>query len=73
MQVDLMDWPLILNDNDLEQWLIGDQSDAEALIRTNTEVEFVYHTVRRLTGAGALGNVPEVLEEYRYGEMEELF
>lgn len=65
--------PLILNEKDLEQWLTGDQSDAKALIRPNTDVAFAYHTVQRLTGTGALGNVPEVLEEYRYGELEELF
>lgn len=63
--------PLILNETDLEQWLLGDQSDAEALIRPNSEVEFAYHTVARLTGAGALGNVPEVLDKVRYAELED--
>lgn len=63
--------PLILNENDLEQWLSGDQSDVEALIRPNMEVEFAFHTVGRLTGAGALGNVPEALEKVRYAELED--
>ncbi|MCR9173857.1 MAG: SOS response-associated peptidase [bacterium] len=62
--------PLILNESNVRTWMEGDENEVEKLMRPSN-VEITAHTVRRLKGRNALGNVPEVQQEYRYPEMDD--
>ena len=62
--------PLILAENEIQNWLEGNAEEIQALIRPSN-VEIKAHTVRRLKGKNALGNVREVQEEYYYPELDD--
>ncbi len=62
--------PLILDEQEVPKWLEGDTEDIQSLIRPS-EVEIKAHTVRRLKGKNAIGNVPKAQEEYHYPELDE--
>jgi len=62
--------PLILNENNVQTWLGGNSNEIEAIIKPS-EVVITAHTVRRLKGKNALGNVPEAQAEYLYADMED--
>ena len=71
--------PVILADEDIDTWLAPinspeDKAKVNALIRPWTGEELTAHTVRRLRGKEAIGNVPEATQEYHYPELAaELF
>lgn len=62
--------PLILPPEQVHSWLHGDLSTIESLIRPS-EIEMDAHTVRRTKGRNAVGNVPDVQEEFHYPELNE--
>lgn len=63
--------PLILNDEDVETWLNGNEEDVKKLIRPNNRIELKSHTVRKLSGKSYIGDVEEIMEEYSYPELNE--
>lgn len=71
--------PVLLADDDIDTWLkpiTNDQDKAEvmALIKPWQGEELTAHTVKRLRGKEASGNVPEASEEFLYPELsDELF
>ncbi|MDB3907874.1 SOS response-associated peptidase, partial [Crocinitomicaceae bacterium] len=62
--------PLILDERNVQTWLDGKSHEIESLMKPS-EVEIKAHTVKRLKGRNALGNIVEVQEEYHYSEMED--
>lgn len=63
--------PLIINEGDTQQWLTGDQKEADVLIRANHQLELEAHTVQKLKGKSYLGNCPEVLNKHSYSELND--
>jgi len=61
--------PLILDEEDVEQWLFGSNTEATPLIGPNKKLPLNAYTVERLRGNAYLGNVPEVSEEVNYPEL----
>lgn len=61
----------LLEDEDTEQWLHGNQNEAKELIRPNEKQKLKAHTVKRIRGKNAVGNSKEVLEEKHYPELDE--
>ena len=66
--------PVILEENDIETWLSPirseeDLSNIKALIKPWVGEELIAHTVRRLRGKEAVGNVPEATKEHHYPEL----
>lgn len=69
--------PLILTSQQEETWLNDDTSDEfmneiKALIASNNEIKLKAHTVRKLSGAGSVGNQPDALLEFSYDELPEV-
>ena len=67
--------PVILPDGMEDEWLrpINTDSDKEAiidLIQPYTVDDLLAHSVRRLRGKEAVGNVPEASEKFEYPELE---
>jgi len=64
--------PLILNEQDEEKWLEStpDENIIKSLIQPYTETELTYHSVQKLRGKNAVGNIPEASEEFIYEELE---
>lgn len=67
--------PLILSKENEEAWLNSinensDQNFVNNLARPFLDAEMESYTVRRLTGAAALGNVPACIEPFRYAELD---
>ena len=58
--------PLILQEDQLDIWLTGDEKEAKALVSAQTELNLKHHTVRKLKGKQALGNLPAVMAPYEY-------
>ena len=71
--------PVILDEKDIDTWLMPVKSDEDkakvsALLKPWEGEELTAHTVRRLRGREALGNVPQATEEFHYPELApELF
>ena len=68
--------PVILADEDIETWLRPMKQDKDkqavmALIKPWEGDDLIAHTVRRLRGKEALGNVPQCAQEYHYPELAE--
>jgi putative SOS response-associated peptidase YedK len=68
--------PLILPEGMEEKWLVQveDELDEKALLdllQPYPEQELKAHTVRRLRGKDAMGNVPQITEEVQYPELQE--
>ncbi len=68
--------PLLLLPDEAESWLQNiddplDQKEIESLMQPYPEALLKAHTVQKLRGKNYLGNVPEVIEEVRYLELEE--
>lgn len=66
--------PAILTKETQDAWLAPCHSDADKsslleLTKPLPTEHFTYHTVRRLKGKNAPGNVPEAEEEFRYEEL----
>lgn len=61
--------PLLLEDNEAQQWLYGNENEIKSLIRPNTSIELVAHTVQKLSGQFYKGNSPSVQEEKYYPEL----
>lgn len=69
--------PLILSEEEIEQWLAPVKTDTDIsrlkkLIKPYRDEELVAHTVRRLRGKNALGNIPESAERFSYEELSAL-
>ena len=62
--------PLILENEEVNTWLEGEIASIEKLIRPSN-IELTAHTVQRLKGRKAVGNVPEVQHEFHYVEMDD--
>lgn len=62
--------PLILNDDDCEQWMQGSVEDVKELIRPNIDIELKAKTVQRLRGKSYLGNTEEATREVHYPELD---
>ena len=71
--------PVILEEKDIETWLKPINTEADkaaimALIKPWEGEDLQAHTVRRLRGKEAIGNVPEATQEFHYPELAaELF
>ena len=66
--------PVILTDDKAEQWLkpiksLADKTIIEELIATSSEDELKAHSVNKLRGKNALGNVPEAIKKFEYEEL----
>jgi putative SOS response-associated peptidase YedK len=67
--------PLILDGSATKEWLDTNKG-AEALnslLAPEPHPEIEYHTVHKLRGKEAIGNVPEAVEPYVYDELNTLF
>lgn len=62
--------PLLLQEADINTWFEGEIDAISSLIHPSN-IDLKAHTVRRLKGKNALGNVPEVLQEHYYPELED--
>lgn len=62
---------MILNREDIETWLKGDESQVMRLVKPNKKIELVAYTTKPILGKNSLGNVPEILDEYVYPELDE--
>lgn len=62
--------PLILNETNIDAWLQGELIEIESIMQPS-KIALKAHTVRKLKGKNALGNVPEVQEEHYYADMED--
>lgn len=67
--------PVILKEDDVDKWLAPDsqtvrQADLADLIKPFTDDDLLAHTVRRLRGKEAVGNIPEASEKFSYPELE---
>lgn len=63
--------PLLLEPENIEQWLNGSVDEAKSLIKTN-ETALKAHTVNKLMGKESKGNTPEALESHDYPELQSL-
>lgn len=64
--------PLILNEELEDEWLRRDTiQELNKLMVPFDDEKLEAHTVRRLTGKEALGNVPEASEKYDYAELNQ--
>lgn len=62
---------LLLDDENTNQWLEGNETEVKELIRPNTTQKLKAHTVRRIRGKNAVGNSKEALEKKNYPELDE--
>ncbi|WP_297094344.1 SOS response-associated peptidase [uncultured Draconibacterium sp.] len=62
--------PLILNEEEADQWLNGSSVQAKSMIQPAADGLLKAHTVRRLRGKEAVGNSPEAIEEFIYPELK---
>lgn len=63
--------PFILNDSQEEEWLQEqDKKALQELIKTNHSIELTAHTVQKLKGKNALGNVEDASKKFSYPELE---
>jgi putative SOS response-associated peptidase YedK len=62
--------PLVLEEKDIDTWFEGQLMEIKDLIHPS-RVALTAHTVRRLRGRHALGNVPEVSTAFHYTEMDD--
>jgi len=63
--------PLILNEDNLNQWIFGNVEEARSLIRPNTSIELDYYTVRPIRGKKYPGNLLEIQQKYTCPETYE--
>ena len=63
--------PLILDDENLNQWIYGSTEEAKSLIRPNISIEMDYYTVKPVRGKKYIGNSPEIQEKHIYPETYE--
>lgn len=63
--------PLLINDNDAEQWLLGSDREAQELIIPNIDLDLKSITVSKLRGPKYKGNTPEVQAEHKYEERKD--
>lgn len=61
----------ILDDQNAQQWLEGNEREATELIKPNTSIDLKAHTVRKLRGKNAVENKKEAIEEVHYSELDE--
>jgi putative SOS response-associated peptidase YedK len=69
--------PVLLNEADEDRWLdiSGDASNIESLKKLIQPLEdgmLVAHTVQKLSGKAALGNIAEAAEYFKYDELKEV-
>lgn len=69
--------PLILSEESVNKWLDpndseGVKTEIQKLIKPWDGEDLVAHTVQRLRGKAALGNVPEAIEKLIYDELPEV-
>ena len=62
--------PLLLNDEDTQDWMSGEQETVEAFIQPSS-MKLKAHTVRSLRGKDAQGNAPEVQAQFSYAALYE--
>ncbi len=62
--------PLLLDREIIPKWLDGTVNEIQSLIKPSN-IELTAHTVKRLKGKSALGNVPEVQNEFHYSELDD--
>ena len=60
--------PLLLDDEQLMDWLTAPPTLAQEIIRPNNKLVLNYYPVRPLRGKSYLGNCPEIQQEYQYPE-----
>ncbi|MCG8696582.1 MAG: SOS response-associated peptidase [Bacteroidales bacterium] len=70
--------PLILEEKMANDWLTiieneDDKKKINSLIQPQSNIEFEAYTVKALRAKNATGNIPEVSEEFIYGELEDIF
>jgi putative SOS response-associated peptidase YedK len=63
--------PLILNEDNLNQWIFGNVEEARSLIRPNTSIELDYYTVRPIRGKKYPCNLLEIQQKYTCPETYE--
>ena len=61
--------PLILNQEDSEQWFNGNQDEIKELIKPNNKIDLKSHTVQKLKGSKYCGNHQAVQEHFHYQEL----
>ena len=64
--------PLILNEKNEDKWLESslDETFIKSLIQPYSEDDLAYHSVQKIRGKDALGNIAEASEEFVYKELE---
>ncbi|GAB5417660.1 MAG: hypothetical protein Crog4KO_26460 [Crocinitomicaceae bacterium] len=62
--------PLLLDQESIPTWLDGSMDEIQSLIQPSS-INLAAHTVKRLKGKSALGNVPEALQEFNYPELDD--
>lgn len=66
--------PVILNSAQINEWLTADTSSKiAAFAKPNDDIILEYYSVAKLTGKGALGNVPAAIKPMSYPELNTLF
>ena len=61
--------PLILNQEDSEQWFNGNQDEVKELIKPNNNIDLKSHTVQKLKGSKYCGNHKKAQEIFTYQEL----
>lgn len=61
--------PLIIERNEIDNWIGEDDQVAMKLIHPNTTTKLVAHTVQKLRGKDAIGNVKEARDDFSYPEL----
>ena len=63
--------PLLLPEDRIDDWMYeDDKTKVESLIQSVQEPVISAHTVQKLKGKNALGNVPEASQEFIYPELD---
>lgn len=62
---------MLLNLDDIETWLKGNEREVKTLIKPNFEIELAAYTTKPILGKNSIGNVPEILEVHYYQELDE--
>ncbi|MEN8117621.1 MAG: SOS response-associated peptidase [Bacteroidota bacterium] len=62
--------PLVLTEQDADEWLNGNTEQVKKLIVPAPDKIFKAHTVRRIRGKKAVRNSPETVEEFIYPELK---
>lgn len=67
--------PIVLPDDAIDEWLTTDVYSEEekkkvlAFVKPYSEKELKAHTVNRLRGKNAVGNIPEADKKFRYSDL----